>query len=165
MANAYVAGGGYTEGMPAQEENMFRRTDCHFHVDSWEFDQNLDRYKPEMTDLINGVDNKVFFDPNRHICVRGPEDRSRPDLGYAWLPEDEFFPFLELRSAAVDLRGGLQFEEQESMKVTVFISLWVWCSLRLGGGAPHLLGVSPCADVFTNMSRILTICSHIIAII
>lgn len=32
MANAYVAGGGYVEGMPAQEENMFRRTDCHYFV-------------------------------------------------------------------------------------------------------------------------------------
>ena len=29
MANAYGPGGGYTHGMVAQEENMFRRTDCH----------------------------------------------------------------------------------------------------------------------------------------
>jgi hypothetical protein len=28
MANAYVAGGGVVEGMIAQEENMYRRTDC-----------------------------------------------------------------------------------------------------------------------------------------
>ena len=32
MANARVAGGGYIEGKSAQEENMFRRTDCHFSI-------------------------------------------------------------------------------------------------------------------------------------
>ncbi|HEU4410187.1 MAG TPA: poly(ADP-ribose) glycohydrolase domain-containing protein, partial [Polyangiaceae bacterium] len=32
MANAFVAGGAYVEGAVAQEENMFRRTDCHFAV-------------------------------------------------------------------------------------------------------------------------------------
>merc|ERR1719245_2704472 len=32
MANAVIpgGGGGYLNGTPAQEENMFRRTDCHF---------------------------------------------------------------------------------------------------------------------------------------
>ncbi len=38
MANAYCPGGGYVEGMPAQEENMFRRTDCHFTITSAEMD-------------------------------------------------------------------------------------------------------------------------------
>ena len=33
MANAYVPGGAYVEGATAQEENMFRRTDCHFTSD------------------------------------------------------------------------------------------------------------------------------------
>ena len=28
MANAYLFGGGYAHGQVAQEENMFRRTDC-----------------------------------------------------------------------------------------------------------------------------------------
>ena len=32
MANAYVPGGGYVEGMPAQEENMFRRVRSRTHV-------------------------------------------------------------------------------------------------------------------------------------
>jgi hypothetical protein len=30
MANAFVKGGGYWDGMPAQEENMWRRSDCHY---------------------------------------------------------------------------------------------------------------------------------------
>jgi hypothetical protein len=32
MANAYVPGGAYVEGAIAQEENLFRRTDCHFRI-------------------------------------------------------------------------------------------------------------------------------------
>lgn len=32
MANAYGPGGAYREGAPAQEENLFRRTDCHFQA-------------------------------------------------------------------------------------------------------------------------------------
>ena len=31
MANAFVPGGGYVEGMPAQEENMFRRVHSNAH--------------------------------------------------------------------------------------------------------------------------------------
>ena len=47
MANAYVPGGAYVEGAPAQEENMFRRTDCHFYVSENEYDESRDRYLPE----------------------------------------------------------------------------------------------------------------------
>ena len=32
MANAFVPGGAIVEGTAAQEENMFRRTDCHFQI-------------------------------------------------------------------------------------------------------------------------------------
>src|SRR5215211_2473951 len=38
MANAYVPGGAYVEGAVAQEENMFRRTDCHFRIGDDEYD-------------------------------------------------------------------------------------------------------------------------------
>ena len=52
------------------------------------------------------------------VCLRGPEDRSREDLGYAWLADDELFPFYELRAAAVDLRNGSPFD-REAMRLRV----------------------------------------------
>jgi len=117
MANAYGAGGGYTEGMPAQEENMFRRTDCHFGVDEKEFNQDSDRYLPQFTDLINALNGEVPLDvKNPRVCIRGGEMKDETDLGYAWLHEDSYFEFHELRSAAVDLRGGLQFKIEECRK-------------------------------------------------
>ena len=32
MANARAPGGGYTDGLASQEEDMFRRSDCHFSL-------------------------------------------------------------------------------------------------------------------------------------
>ena len=52
MADAYVPGGAYVEGGVAQEENMFRRSDCHFRVVDDAYDDRLDRYRPEMTRLL-----------------------------------------------------------------------------------------------------------------
>lgn len=115
MANAYVPGGGYVEGMVAQEENMFRRTDCHFRIGREEYDQSCDQYKPEMTRLLSAVDGNVFLDTKQpRVCLRGPEDRTRSDLGYAWLSHDEVFPFFELRASAQDLRGGIPFDAVEA---------------------------------------------------
>ena len=110
MANAYVPGGAYVEGAPAQEENMFRRTDCHFSVGPEEYDGERNRYHPQMTSLLSAETGRVYLDTeNPRVCIRGPEDRSRPDLGYPWLPEAEVFPFFELRSAAQDCRNGALF--------------------------------------------------------
>src|SRR5262249_43776301 len=50
------------------------------------------------------------------VCIRGAEDRSRVDLGYAWLPEDQVFPFLELRAAAQDLRDGSDFDPDDTRR-------------------------------------------------
>lgn len=111
MANAHVPGGAYVEGAPAQEENMFRRTDCHFRVTPEEYDETRDRYRPGVTRLLSALDGRVHFDPDHpRVCVRGPEDRSRRDLGYRWLAEDEVFPFFELRAAARDRRDGSPFD-------------------------------------------------------
>lgn len=116
MANAYVPGGGYLQGLIAQEENMFRRTDCHFSINKNELDHN-DYYKKEMVDLINGVNGSIYLDTEKYrICIRGQEFREREDLGYDWLPEDEIFPFYEMRSAAVDLRSGIPFSDDECIK-------------------------------------------------
>jgi len=118
MANAHVAGGGYVEGMPAQEENMFRRTDCHYFVTSPDFNQAQDRYTPEKTALLNATDGRVFLDvTTARVCIRGSEDRQdQATFGYPWLPEEEYFPFYELRAAAEDLRYGGGFSPESCRK-------------------------------------------------
>ncbi len=115
MANAFVPGGAYVEGTAAQEENMFRRTDCHFRVTEDELDARTDRYRPELTRLLSAAGGRVFLDvASPRACIRGSEDRGREDLGYPWLPEDEVFPFYELRAAAQDLRSGRRFDPDDA---------------------------------------------------
>lgn len=117
MANAYVPGGAYVEGTIAQEENMFRRTDCHFQIGPPEYDAEKDRYLPEMTKLLLAQNGVVFLDTDQmRVCIRGPEDRLRTDLGYDWLSDDEVFPFYELRAAAQDLRDGSAFDPEEARR-------------------------------------------------
>jgi hypothetical protein len=117
MANAYVPGGAYVEGAVAQEENMFRRTDCHFRVGDEEYDAEQDRYLPQMTRLLSARDGVVYLDTKRpRVCIRGPEDRSRSDLGYPWLSDDQVFPFFELRAAAQDLRDGSDFDPDDARR-------------------------------------------------
>jgi hypothetical protein len=117
MANAYVPGGAYVEGAIAQEENMFRRTDCHFRISADEYDVRADRYLPEMTRLVSALDGVVYLDKERpRVCIRGPEDRARADLGYRWLPDEQVFPFFELRAAARDLRDGSVFEPGDARR-------------------------------------------------
>jgi hypothetical protein len=117
MANAYIPGGGYVEGMSAQEENMYRRTDCHFYINDREYDRKRDTYLPEMTQIISGKPGRVYLDHEHpRICIRGREDHTDERLGYAWLPSDEIFPFYELRAAAQDLRSGEAFDATEARK-------------------------------------------------
>jgi hypothetical protein len=117
MANAHVPGGAYVEGAVAQEENMFRRTDCHFQVGHEEYDSTIDQYRPEATRLLLAQDGRVYLDSQRpRVCIRGPEDRASHDLGYPWLSDDDVFPFLEMRASAQDLRGGPPFSEAEARR-------------------------------------------------
>ncbi|MCC9608140.1 DUF2263 domain-containing protein [Blastopirellula sp. JC732] len=114
MANSYVPGGAYVEGAAAQEENMFRRTDCHFRIRDDQYDPKLDQYFPEMTRLLTAHDGEVYLDTLQpRVCIRGSEDRGLDDLGYPWLADEAIFPFYELRAAACDLRDGSPFEPEE----------------------------------------------------
>jgi len=86
MANQQFAGGFYLLGEFAQEEDMFRRTDCHFHVTSEECDMHTGCYLPQVQSLINGSTGRVALDTcSPRVCIRGREDRQRPDLGFQWL--------------------------------------------------------------------------------
>jgi hypothetical protein len=117
MANPHVPGGAYVEGAVAQEENMFRRTDCHFRIDESDYDAQADCYKPHMTRLLMAEHGRVYLDVLRpRVCIRGPEDRTRSDLGYTWMDHEDFFPFYELRAAAQDMRGGMPFSEAEARR-------------------------------------------------
>ncbi len=117
MANAFVPGGAYVEGAVAQEENMYRRTDCHFSILPPHYDAALDRYTPAATRLIAGEEGVVYLDVERpRVCIRGPEDRNAADLGYRWLDEHEIFPFFELKAAAQDLRGGDAFDADKARR-------------------------------------------------
>ncbi len=113
MANAYVAGGAYQRGTAAQEENMFRRTDCHLALHEEELlsvkvsGPGEPRYKDEMTDILNAKYGRVSLDVEQaRVCVRGSETQGQPGAGYSWLDQENIFPFYELKAAAVDLRYG-----------------------------------------------------------
>jgi len=59
----------------------------------------------------------VYLDVRRpRVCLRGAEDRARADLGYPWLPDDEVFPFFELRASARDLRDGSAFDPDDARR-------------------------------------------------
>lgn len=126
MANAYHFGGGYDYGTAAQEENMFRRTDCHF-ADALLGEGNRGQkgnYPEDAVHLLNGKHGRVYLDVKPRVCIRGPEEHLKPlgqmeasgDIGYQWLKDDQVFPFYELRAAAHDLRRGAQFSWEECRK-------------------------------------------------
>jgi len=117
MANPFIPGGAYVEGAPAQEENIYRRTDCHFSIGPEVYNKVQDCYHYAMTRLLLAEQGEVYLDSKTpRTCIRGPEDRERSDLGYAWLDDDQVFPFFELRSAAQDLRDGSYFSTAEAHK-------------------------------------------------
>lgn len=116
MANALVPGGGYLEGLAAQEENMFRRTDCHLCIKSDQLQPDGQRYRSEMTDRIEGVSGTVYLDQKEpRVCIRGAETPGRL-AGYEWLPDSDVFPFFELRAAARDYRHIKTFDLADARK-------------------------------------------------
>lgn len=112
MANAYHPGGGYQNGRSAQEENMFRRTDCHFYIDrSQQLVLTGDKYvyNQRFTNLINGEGGSVYLDTDYpRVCICGrelysSEAEGQEGMGYELLNDDDIFMFYEMRSAAADL--------------------------------------------------------------
>ena len=150
MANAFVPGGAYVERAAAQEENIFRRTNCHFFVGPDEYDAARDQYHLPMTSLLSGENGRVYLDSkNPRGCVNGPEDRSRPDLGYQWLPDDEVFPFLEMRATAQDLRDGSPFSESNARQ-----RIAAQLNTRMEQGVQHaVLGASGCGALMNPAHR------------
>ncbi|MEZ6063579.1 MAG: DUF2263 domain-containing protein [Planctomycetaceae bacterium] len=151
MANAFVPGGAYVEGASAQEENMFRRTNCHFYVGPDEYDATLDQYHPHMTSLLSAENGRVYLDSeNPRVCIRGPEDRSRSDLGYQWLPDEDVFPFFELRAAAQDLRDGSAFSEPNArQRIAAQLDTLIHHGIRHA-----VLGASGCGAFLNPAHRI-----------
>ena len=122
MANATGFGGGYTHGRSAQEENIFRRTDCHFsmrrehlsfkrpgkykYTYQYEDDGNL-----TMTERIN---RGIVFKDQPRVCIRRgeslvPSGNISPVkilqlIHYKWLDYYDIFQFYEMRNAARDYR-------------------------------------------------------------
>jgi hypothetical protein len=141
MANPVVPGGNYVEGAPAQEENMFRRTDCHFSLDRSQMHSVTERYRPRITRLLEARDGRVMLDmASPRTCLRGPEDRTRSDLGYRWLGAEEIFPFLELRAAAVRRADTQRFAAGE-MRRRIAAQL---DTLRSAGVRHAVLGAFGC---------------------
>lgn len=102
MANPIHPGGGYLHGCVAQEENMFRRSDCHFSIED-QYDHQFEQYHKSITDLLLATNNKVYIDTTRpRICIRDKEDYSKSNLGYDWLEPSKIFPFIEMRASAID---------------------------------------------------------------
>merc|ERR1711970_47713 len=90
MANAYFFGGGYAHGQVAQEENMFRRTDCHFHSEGYSRDDM--EYTDAMHRLVSGADGRVYLDTaSPRACIKGPEERD--GLGYGLLADGDVSVF------------------------------------------------------------------------
>lgn len=114
MANEETFGGGYVAGTAAQEENMFRRTDCHFsHPKLLKESKEIPlessillrtEYNTEEIALISSFSGECYLDLKPRICIKDKEKREEEDFGYGLLKEEEIFCFYELRSAALDLK-------------------------------------------------------------
>ncbi|KTD19913.1 poly(ADP-ribose) glycohydrolase domain-containing protein [Legionella londiniensis] len=146
MANSQYPGGGFLEGGSAQEENMWMRTTCANSLSAKDVyfneKENCFCYSQEARELLTGQKemseeecallgkkrgmaiqkaHKVFLNPERQLCFRGPEVLLETDslnemnvkkgfiadstLSFSFLPEEQIFPFYELRSAAPQLAG------------------------------------------------------------
>ena len=127
MANQEYPGGGYAHGPSAQEENMFRRTNCHFSIDRSMLIPNEQEtsygYTPKMQALISANEKITYLDvKNPRICIKDKETYNEDDVdlknfGYNELSNGDKFLFYELRCAAVDMRKAvIPFDRAEMRK-------------------------------------------------
>ena len=99
MANAYTPGGGWPEGMPAQEEDIWARSTAPVQVKTEELDRD-GHYTKATSDLINGRYGRVDLDMEPRVAFMDSKHQ-----GYGRSMDDGVFAFFELRSAAIDRRG------------------------------------------------------------
>ena len=131
MANSMDPGGGYATGPAAQEENMFRRTNCHFYINRDEMlvpnkDNSFYFYNKKYQHLIGAEDGEnTYIDvKNPRICIKEKETyngnntpEGTKNIGYGELSDDDKFLFYELRCAAVRISDPIQFNETEMSKI------------------------------------------------
>lgn len=101
MANPTYPGGGYLYNCVAQEENMFRRSDCFFSITDNLLDSELYSYNTNFSNLLQAHNNLVYLDTNPRLCIKSGEQSQ-----YKLLDNSNIFSFLELRASAQDLRNG-----------------------------------------------------------
>ena len=117
MANAIGFGGGYEDGRSAQEENIFRRTDCHFSMlrnnigVGGKYDETKDSNGLIMEQRIK---RGIVFKDQPRVCIRRGESLvlgvNKPPVDilqlihYKWLDYYDIFQFYEMRNAAPDYR-------------------------------------------------------------
>jgi hypothetical protein len=106
MANENHKGGGVDKGAGAQEENMFRRSDCDLFPKGMKSRYYTNEYT-KYTDQISGKTGTAYLDTTDvRVCFKTPELYNANHTfieGYTYM-SDDMFPFYELRSAASDLR-------------------------------------------------------------
>jgi hypothetical protein len=123
MANATGFGGGYTHGRSAQEENIFRRTDCHFSMLRTNLSLiNKGKYKYTYKYKDDGnltmeerINRGIVFKDQPRVCIRRGESLvlggNKPQveilqlIHYKWLDYYDIFQFYEMRNAARDYRN------------------------------------------------------------
>ena len=134
MANATRPGGGWMQGKVSEEEEMCRRTNILFHMPA-------QCANPQIVEIVE-------YSPviRNHICGLGPScyDSKHPDdephqenhntdrvllspaicfcrgphHNYKFMGKDDIFPFYELRSAAVQMKGKQPGDGDLQMNVT-----------------------------------------------
>ncbi len=120
LANQFGPGGGVAHGAAAQEENMWRRTDCALSVK----DEDAGGYSKPMQDLVGGQLGFVYFDYSPRVCFKTKEIyHDEPELGapeftgYEQMADEDIFHFFEIRSAAIDASTDVsKFKETECRK-------------------------------------------------